>query len=124
MTRTVAKLVARLLALDEDFGETNAQRLRKSELIKAIRERGNRMRSMKPWLTVTEAAVFAGRHPRNIYRWVRSGRLRSRTASDGTITVQAEHVRRVESVVKRGRPAGTARPVSLRSVVESPHHDA
>lgn len=68
------------------------------------------MSAMKEWLTVAEAALVVGRHPRNVYRWIEKGILRSNTAADGTLLVPSRDALRVESVTKRGRPRGTARP--------------
>jgi len=65
--------------------------------------------TMKEWLTVAEAALVVGRHPRNVYRWIEKGILRSETAIDGSFRVPAKDVIRVESVTKRGRPKGSAR---------------
>lgn len=64
---------------------------------------------MKEWLSIPEAAALVGRDPSNVWRWVRSGKLRARTAGDGTMEVRREDALRVESSVKRGRPRGTAR---------------
>jgi predicted site-specific integrase-resolvase len=63
---------------------------------------------VKEWLTIPEAALLVGRDKSNVWRWVRSGRLYSRTAPDGTMEVRAADVRKVEGAVKRGRPRGTA----------------
>jgi predicted site-specific integrase-resolvase len=63
---------------------------------------------VKEWLTVAEAALLVGRAPRNIYRWIEKGTLRSRTSADGTLEVKSEDARRVESVTMRGRPRGSA----------------
>lgn len=62
---------------------------------------------MKPWLTVAEAALVVGRHPRNIYRWIEKGILRAEPGDDGAMVVLGQDVRRVESVTKRGRPKGS-----------------
>lgn len=66
------------------------------------------MNTMKEWLTVAEAAVIVGRHPRNVYRWIEKGILRGTTDSHGTLTVLARDALRVESVTRRGRPRGSA----------------
>jgi excisionase family DNA binding protein len=65
---------------------------------------------MKEWLTIPEAAVLVGRDKTNVYAWIRSGKLKTRTGSDGTMEVRREDVLKVEATVKRGRPIGTARP--------------
>jgi hypothetical protein len=65
---------------------------------------------MKEWLSVKEAAFVVNRHPRNIYRWVEKGILRSRTDERGSTVVSSAEVCRVEAAVRRGRPQGTARP--------------
>jgi hypothetical protein len=63
---------------------------------------------VKPWLTVKEASLLVGRHQSRVYRWIESGMLRSRIASDGTLQVSSADAARVESVTKRGRPRGSA----------------
>ncbi|QPZ39719.1 helix-turn-helix domain-containing protein [Paramicrobacterium chengjingii] len=63
---------------------------------------------MKEWLSVKEAAFMVGRHPSRVYRWIESGQLGSRVTSDGRTEVRSGDVVRVEAVVKRGRPRGTA----------------
>ena len=66
------------------------------------------MSTMKPWLTVAEAAVLVGRHPRKVYAWIQNGALKSRTSAAGTLEVASADAVRVESVTKRGRPVGAA----------------
>lgn len=66
------------------------------------------MSTMKPWLTVAEAAVLVRRHPRKVYAWIQNGTLKSRTSAGGTLEVSSTDAIRVESVTKRGRPVGTA----------------
>lgn len=63
---------------------------------------------MKEWLTIPEAATLVGRDKSNVWRWVRSGKLYARTASDGTLEVRRVDVLRVEADIKRGRPRGVA----------------
>ncbi len=62
---------------------------------------------MKSWLTVKEAAYVVGRHQSRIYRWIENGTLGSRTSPTGVLEVSAADVARVESVTRRGRPAGS-----------------
>ena len=62
---------------------------------------------MKEWVTIREAAVLVGRHPRAIYRWVDKGLLATRVNADGVTEVLSRAVRRVETQVKRGRPLGS-----------------
>ncbi|SFN66552.1 helix-turn-helix domain-containing protein [Mycetocola miduiensis] len=66
------------------------------------------MSTMKPWLTVAEAAVLVKRHPRKVYAWIENGTLKARRSADGKYEVSSTDALRVESVTKRGRPAGTA----------------
>jgi len=66
------------------------------------------MSTMKPWLTVAEAAVLVGRHPRKVYAWIENGTLKGRRSADGKLEVSSTDALRVESVTKRGRPVGTA----------------
>lgn len=68
---------------------------------------------MKQWLTVKEAAVLVGRHPRKVYAWIENGTLRARKSPEGVFEVLAEDARRVESVTKRGRPAGSVSTATL-----------
>lgn len=63
---------------------------------------------MKEWLTVKEAALLVGRHPRKIYEWI-EGPLTARTAANGTYEVRRTDLLRVETTMKRGRPRGTAK---------------
>lgn len=63
---------------------------------------------MKEWLTIPEAAVVVGRDKSNVWRWIRSGKLHSRTATDGTMQVRRADVLKVEANTKRGRPRGIA----------------
>lgn len=63
---------------------------------------------MKPWLTVAEAAVLVGRDKRQVYRWIERKILGAFEADDGSLMVATEDVRRVASVVRRGRPRGSA----------------
>lgn len=60
------------------------------------------------WITVAEAAILAGRHPSQIYRWIEAGRLATRTNTEGVTQVLSKSVIRVEATVKRGRPRGSA----------------
>lgn len=66
------------------------------------------MSTMKPWLTVAEAAVLVRRHPRKVYAWVQNGTLTARRDAEGKLEVSSKDALRVESVTKRGRPRGTA----------------
>lgn len=63
---------------------------------------------MKEWITIAEAALLVGRDKRQMYRWIENGLLASRVGSDGVTEVLSKAVLRVESVVKRGRPKGSA----------------
>lgn len=61
----------------------------------------------KDWITVAEAAALAGRSRRAIYDWINAGRLATRVNARGVTEVLAKAVSRVETEVKRGRPAGS-----------------
>lgn len=65
---------------------------------------------MKKWLTIAEAAALAGRHKRQIYRWIDDCKLSpndvGRDFGSGALVVRADAIRALQ--VKRGRPKGTA----------------
>ena len=65
-------------------------------------------RSQRPeWVPVVAAANIVGRHPRSVYRWIASGRLKSRLSVDGIKEVRLSAVIAVEAQVRRGRPRGS-----------------
>lgn len=66
------------------------------------------MTQMKEWVTMKVAAEMVGRHVSQIYRWIDSGRLATRTNIYGVTEVLTKAVLRIEPTVKRGRPRGTA----------------
>ena len=61
--------------------------------------------SVKPWLTVKEAAFIVGRDASRIYAWIESGKVVSRTDEKGVTEVGHLSLMRTESEMKRGRPA-------------------
>ena len=61
----------------------------------------------KEWVTAKEAAILAGRHVRQIYRWIDSGLLATRLGPTGITMVLSKAVLRIEVEVKRGRPKGS-----------------
>lgn len=65
------------------------------------------MPELKEWVTIREAALLAGRHVSQIYRWIDAGRLATRVSSAGVTMVLSKAVLRIEATVKRGRPRGT-----------------
>lgn len=66
------------------------------------------MNTIKEWLTIPQAALLVGRKKTAVYDWVKDGRLASRIGVNGVKLVASKDALRVESTVKRGRPAGTA----------------
>lgn len=66
------------------------------------------MSQMKEWLTVIEAAFVVGRDQRQIYRWLKVGKLSKYTDPRGRNLINSAELVRVESTIKRGRPEGTA----------------
>lgn len=65
------------------------------------------MHEPKEWVTIREAAVLAGRHVSQIYRWIDAGRLATRVNASGVTQVMSKAVLRIEPTVRRGRPRGT-----------------
>lgn len=61
----------------------------------------------KEWVTAKEASFLIGRHVSQVYRWIDSGRLASRTNAHGVTEVMSKAVLRIEPEVRRGRPRGT-----------------
>lgn len=59
------------------------------------------------WVTTAEAALLAGRHVSNIYRWIKLGRLWTTVDDDGRTLVDGHQVLDVEAGMKRGRPKGS-----------------
>lgn len=66
------------------------------------------MTEPKEWVTIREAAILAGRHVSQIYRWIDAGRLAARLSADGVTLVLSKAVLRIEPEVRRGRPRGKA----------------
>lgn len=66
------------------------------------------MNTIKEWLTIPQAALLVGRKKTAVYDWVKDGRLAARIGVNGVKLVASKDALRVESTVKRGRPAGTA----------------
>lgn len=66
------------------------------------------MNTIKEWLTIPQAALLVGRKKTAVYDWVKDGRLPARIGVNGVKLVASKDALRVESTVKRGRPAGTA----------------
>lgn len=58
---------------------------------------------MKPELTIAEAAAATGKSVATIYRWARSGRLRTTETAAGPV-VRTEHLLAVAARVRPGRP--------------------
>lgn len=65
------------------------------------------MTEPKEWVTIREAAVLAGRHVSQIYRWIDAGRLATRVNATGVTQVMSKAILRIEPNVRRGRPRGT-----------------
>lgn len=65
---------------------------------------------MSEWISIAEAARIVGRNPSQLYRWVEKGILRATVNAHGVMEVSGQDALKVESVTKRGRPKGTARP--------------
>lgn len=59
------------------------------------------------WVTIADAALLAGRHSSNIYRWIKTGRLWTTVDDSGRTLVDGRQVLDVEAEVRRGRPVGS-----------------
>lgn len=72
-----------------------------------VSRKEHRVSDPKEWVTIKEAALLVGRDQRQVYRWVKQGRLATRLSTHGVLQVLSKAAIRVESEVKRGRPTGT-----------------
>lgn len=62
------------------------------------------------WVSPAEAATIVGRTARTVYAWARADKVSHRLSPAGSLEVDAVDVLAYEPTVRRGRPAGTARP--------------